>query len=241
MTSPLGAASAPHGSPAGSEAGCRTRAMCPHGPDSELLSCAEAVVRRRGDYHLLRLPADQPLPRHGNVGVMTSSREPVRAVHGTPWGYARGCRDARACPNRLRGAMTCAEARRRYVQEYSARRATGAGTPIEHGTPNGYLLGCRDGRLCPGGGDGVSCAEARSRHRMRIARAAGIAPRAETLDAAPAIAKVRALRSQGWSLRRISSATGCGRTTIAELTGEAGAVRARITPVTLRRILAVQP
>lgn len=229
---------APHGSAAGYEAGCRTRAMCVLGPDSELLTCAEAVVRRRGDYRLLRLPPDRPVPRVVDLVVSAAESQRVREVHGTPWGYARGCRDTRACPEYGRGGVTCAESRRSYVRDYVARRASGQASPIEHGTPNGYFAGCRDRRLCPRG-DGASCADARAQHRRRLARAAGIAPKAETLDSAPAASRVRELRARGWSLRRIAAATGCGRTTIADLAVQAGPVRRRITADTVRRILGV--
>ncbi|MDQ4215852.1 hypothetical protein [Microbacterium capsulatum] len=135
--------------------------------------------------------------------------------------------------------MTCAEARRRYTQAYASRRATGSGTPIEHGTSNGYLLGCRDRLTCPGDGDGTTCSEARARYREGRARAAGIAPRVESVDARVAAAKVRELSAGGLSLRRIAALTGCGRTTIADLiTGGASSTR-KITPATLSRILAL--
>lgn len=209
--------------------------MCPHGEDSALLSCTEAAVRRRGDYRLSRLPADQPLPRHEPVVAAPA----VPEIHGTPWGYARGCRDSRECPNWRRGAMTCSEARRRYVQSYTSRRATGAGTPIAHGTANGYLLGCRDRRDCPGDGEGGTCADARARYRERLAREAGIAPRVEAVDAEAAAEKVRELCALGLSLRRIAALTGCGRTTVGALVAEGLRARTRIAPATLERILAL--
>ena len=135
--------------------------------------------------------------------------------------------------------MTCSEARRRYYQRYASRRATGTGTPIEHGTSNGYLLGCRDRRTCPGDEDGGTCADARARYRERLARAAGIPPRVENVDARAAAAKVRELSALGLSIRRIAALTGCGRTTIADLAAEGAPTRTRITPATLERIVAV--
>ena len=230
---------APHGSPAGYSQGCRTRAMCPHGQGSEFLSCAEAAIRRRGDYRLSHLPAHQPLPRPLLTEPATPTKTAVREVHGTPWGYARGCRDTRACPNWARGGMTCPEARRRYMQTYTARRAAGTGTPIEHGTSNGYLLGCRNPATCPGDTTGQTCTDARSRYRQQLARAAGIAPRTESIDARAAATRIRELRALGLSLRHISTLTGTGRTTIAQLTGEGKTMRTRITPTTLDRILAI--
>ncbi|MFJ4164528.1 hypothetical protein ACIPY5_03140 [Microbacterium sp. NPDC089698] len=230
---------APHGSPAGHTQGCRTRAMCPHGEDSVFLSCTEAAIRRRADYHLAHLPDTQPLPRHVLAEPATPSETAVREVHGTPWGYARGCRDTRTCPNWARGGITCPEARRRYMQTYTARRAAGTGTPIEHGTSNGYLLGCRNPATCPRNPTGHTCTDARSRYRQQLARAAGIAPRTESIDARAAATRIRELRALGLSLRHISTLTGTGRTTIAQLTGEGRTTRTRITPTTLDRILAI--
>jgi hypothetical protein len=132
--------------------------------------------------------------------------------------------------------MTCTEARRRYVRTYASRRAAGSGTPLEHGTSNGYLLGCRDRDVCPGDREGNTCADARAHYRAQRARAAGIAPRPETVDAQTAAAKLRDLRALGLSLRRLAALTGCGRTTIADLMRDDGTGRGRVTVTTLRKI-----
>lgn len=247
-----------HGSPAGFDEGCRTAAQCPHHRDDEWLTCAEAVIRRRGDRQLSRLPRTQPIARHPRSAVsaaaaVISVAEPVSeseradaaprplrtARHGTMWQYRQGCQDDRACPNWTAGRVTCAEARRRYVAKWRADRLSGVGSAFEHGTSNGYLLGCTDRRACPGDAEGTTCSEARSRYRERLARAAGIAPRAETISAADAARTVRAWVEQGRSIREIAHLTGCGRTTIAELAAADEAKRRRrVTPRTMQLILA---
>jgi hypothetical protein len=231
----------PHGSPAGYRLGCRTRATCPHGNSSELLSCAEAIVKRRGDYRYWRLPAEQPLTRFETactVGV--GSTRSVSEVHGTRWGYARGCRNRQSCPNWRRDTMTCSEANQRYNKAYASSRLAGEGTPVDHGTSNGYLLGCRDRSTCPGDSQGKTCPDARAQYKEGRARAAGIPPRIEAVDARAATEKLRSLKAGGLSLRRIAALTGCGRTTISDLLAEGDASRSRITPATLDRILSLE-
>ncbi|MDN3312099.1 hypothetical protein QWJ90_14285 [Microbacterium oryzae] len=112
---------------------------------------------------------------------------------------------------------------------------------MEHGTSNGYLLGCRDARSCPGGDTGETCPEARAAYRRECARAAGIAPRAETVSAAAAAERVREWRRQGLSIREISALTGCGRTTIGDLGSDDPLRRRRVTPRTMRLILSAEP
>lgn len=174
--------SAPHGSPAGHRAGCRTAGMCPNHDDAALLTCAEAAARRRADYRASRLPEDEPLARE---------------------------RPRRDVPT----------------------------TGVPHGTWEGFLLGCRDARLCPGGPDADSCASARAHRRADYAHAAGIAPRAEPLDAEDAAERVRAWMARGHTLREIAAATGCGFSTIGELAREGRDRRRRVSPRTMRRIL----
>jgi hypothetical protein len=245
-----------HGSPAGYEDGCRTPAQCPHHRDPEWLTCAEAVIRRRGDRQLSRLPMTQPLARHPLAAKAApaapvqveradapqttdaAARRSRQARHGTMWQYRQGCQDDRSCPHWTAGRVTCAEARRRYVAKWRADRLAGIGTAFDHGTSNGYLMGCTDGRTCPTGVDGLTCSEARSRYRERLARAAGIAPRAETMSAADAARRVRAWVAQGRSIREIAHLTGCGRTTIAELAADDERRRRRVTPRTMTLILA---
>lgn len=232
-----------HGSPAGHEQGCRGRGACRFDESSEFLTCTEAAIARRADFALGRLPATQPIPRVLRSGAAPPSRtrvsEGTEEVHGTTWGYQRGCRDSRACPNWRRGKVTCAEARRRYISQYGTGRMRGRGTAVAHGTSNGYLLGCRDPRTCPGDDTGRSCSVARADYRRELARAAGIAPRSETISSEEAARRVRAWVESGISIRRIALLTGCGRTTIAELADEARCHRPRVSIATMQKILAV--
>ncbi|MHC9045603.1 helix-turn-helix domain-containing protein [Microbacterium saperdae] len=240
-------ASLPHGSFAGYESGCRTRAMCPHGEFSPWLTCAEAAVRRRSDYRMWKLPLDQPVPREVPVRAAASSqgRAPVPQdgvddAHGTLGGYRRGCHEDRLCPNWQLGRPTCAGTRREYIRKYRARRLHGEGSDVTHGTPNGYYLGCRDRRTCPGDSDGLTCAEAQRTRRREIAAAAGIPPRVELVNSTPASERIRQLRSHGYSLREIARLTGCGHTTISDLAKTGPGRRTRITPEILSRILQAQ-
>lgn len=242
---------APHGSPAGHDEGCRLPAHCPRHDDPDWLTCAEAAVRRRSDYRVGKLPPEQPVPRvsvaspppavEAPRAAHTRDPEPAPEVHGTPWGYQRGCHDDRLCPNWALGRQTCAGARRRYLDGWRSGRLGGRGAPVEHGTSNGYLLGCRDARSCPGGDTGATCPEARTAYRRECARAAGIAPRAETLSAAAAAERVREWRRQGRSIREISALTGCGRTTIGDLGSDDPTRRRRVTARTMRLILNAEP
>lgn len=233
----------PHGSPAGFEAGCRTRSACPNGDLSPWVSCAEASVRRRSDYRLWKLPLEQPIPR---VGVIDHPRQapgapaadsPGENAHGTLGGYRRGCHRDRLCPHWTIGLTTCAGARRQYIREYRERRFQRDGHTITHGTPYGYYLGCRDRRTCPGGADAVTCSDAQAARKREIAAAAGIPPRVEPVDSLPASERIWALRAQGYSLREIARLTGCGHTTIAELARTGSGRRSHITSETLQRIL----
>lgn len=233
----------PHGSPAGFDAGCRTRAQCPNGDDSPYLSCTEAATRRRADYRTRKLAPDQPLPRAtATIGTPTAQQPlELSEIHGTVWGYRRGCRERRACPCWPHGTMTCAEARHHYIRQYRAQRMSGNGAQVPHGTPNGYYLGCRDPRSCPGDAEGTTCTQARAQYRTRLARAAGIAPRTETIRSDEAARRIHELRDRGLSLRAIAVLTGCGRTTIAELAQPQEKRRTRITPETFQRIMETKP
>jgi hypothetical protein len=216
------ASGAPHGSPAGFDAGCRTAAVCPHHRSPGLLTCAEAARRRRGDYRAALLPSDQPLPRTTGpeaVGSSTPGSTDVTGapVHGTVYGYRRGCRERRACPHWEIGRVTCADARRAYFAAYHRNRLAGAGTPVRHGTSGGYLAGCRDETRCPGDEDGLTCVQARSRYRIARARAAGTGPPPAVVGSEGPTRAIAALRGAGFSLRRIAEAAGVGRATVAAL------------------------
>lgn len=229
------AAAVPHGSPAGFERGCRSRGGCAQHGSDRFLTCAEAAVVRRRDPALSSLPLDQPLPRtEGESGDAVPE-----SVHGTVWGYRRGCRRASECPNWSRAAVTCSEARRRYVESYRRARLAGEGAPIVHGTSRGYLTGCRDRGSCPGDEDGRTCSEARSQYMRERRLAAGGLSRT-MVDAESASRRIRDLRTMGLSLRRIAALAGVGRTTVTRIAAGAGRpvriekdIRARILALTL--------
>jgi len=231
----------PHGSPAGYELGCRSKGGCLHDADSAFLTCAEAAIRRRWDFTAAKLPHDQPLPRAGVPVALVpaaagpSTTQPGR-VHGTPWGYQRGCRDNRQCPNWHAGRVTCSEARSRYVTKNKERRRRGHGSGIQHGTSGGYLLGCRDRDACPGDATGRTCPEARSAHRRALARSSGASPRTETTDAARARRRIQAWLDEGLSIRQVAKLTGCGRTTITAIIDPSTTRGTQITRETLHRI-----
>lgn len=198
-----------HGSVVAHLAGCRTKAECPHQSSPEWLTCVEAAIARRGEWRAAAYGLETPIPRNWD-----SVAAPARAaVHGTIWGYRRGCRQPELCPNRYRDRPTCADARKRYLQEYRRRRWAEGGASIPHGTSNGYLLGCRAAD-CPRGDDGRSCREARAAYRRagrRSDEAAALVPADEILRL------VRTLREGGVSAREIARRTGTGRTTLSEL------------------------
>lgn len=238
----------PHGSPAGFEDGCRTRSACPNGELSPWLSCAEASVRRRSDYRMWRLPLDQPIPRHDAAASAASGPDPAAdaptggtAAHGTLGGYRRGCHVDILCPHWGIGRITCAAARRKYIRDYRERRFREEADSIDHGTPYGYYLGCRDRRTCPGDREGLTCSDAQARKKRETAAAAGIPARAPVVNAGPAAERIRQLRSAGFSLRQIARLAGCGHTTISDLARTDSARRSQVTPDTLRRILALAP
>jgi len=193
-----------------------------------------------------KLPLEQPIPRDASAGSAApapterGSGDETAATHGTLGGYRRGCHEDRTCPNWQRGRTTCAGARREYIRDYRSRRLDGEGPGVAHGTPNGYYLGCRDRRTCPGDSDGRSCADAQALRRREIAASAGIAPRAEHVDSTPASERIWQLRQRGFSLREIARLTGCGHTTISDLAKTGQGRRARITPDVLHRILRAQ-
>lgn len=225
----------PHGSRAGYELGCRSKGGCLHDADSEFLTCAEAAIRSRWDFAAAKLPDDQPLPRAGAPAPAATTTTTTRSgpVHGTPWGYQRGCRDSRQCPNWRAGRVTCAEARSRYVTKNKERRRRGHGSGIQHGTSGGYLLGCRDRDACPGDATGRTCPEARAAHRRALARTA---PRTETTDAAKARRRIQGWIAEGLSIRQVAKLTGCGRTTITAIINPTTTRGTQITRETLQRI-----
>jgi hypothetical protein len=230
----------PHGSPAGFDEGCRTPASCPNHRSPEVLTCAEAAVRRRGDFMAGRLPVDLPLERATSASVFRQQTPARGPVHGTPWGYARGCRDARQCPNWSQGRRTCVEARRRYFADYTRRRRTGDGTPISHGTVRGYSAGCRGGADCAAASHGKSCAEAWREYKLAHARAAGVKPAEAGIPPGDAAIHVKRWSDAGMSTRRIARLAGIGRTTVRELikyAEGAGGRRELFLPETVGKVI----
>lgn len=163
----------------------------------------------------------------------------IASRHGTMRGYRRGCHHDRDCPHWAQGRVTCSEARRRYVTDYRARRTSGYGVAILHGTSRGYLTGCRDREKCPGDDSGMTCPDARNRHKLAVARAAGTLPRQDSVDATVATERVRAWQRNGISLRTIARLTGVGRSTIGILAaGSRGDSTLRVSAATLARVTA---
>ena len=216
--------------------------MCPNHRSGSVLSCAEAAVRRRGDFTLGRLPLDQPIPRVlTDEATEPAAAGPTEPVHGTPWGYQRGCRVAQACPNWRRGRQTCAEARRRYFAQYTRRRREGSGSAIAHGTVRGYSAGCRAGDQCNVEPHGRTCADAWREYKMAHARRQGVRPLETGVPPGEAAFHVKRWIEQGMSRRSIAARVGIGRTTVGELLAYArGAARGRTLfhPETVSKVLA---
>jgi hypothetical protein len=204
-----------HGSPAGFDAGCDTKASCPNHGSPTMLTCAEAVVRRRGDYGAARLPQDQPLQRGLAVfRPATPSKRARATAHGTPWGYQRGCRARAECPHWQAGKITCADARRQYLADYKRRRREGTGSAPAHGTIAGYSAGCHDPAACPHAD--ITCTGAWRAYKLGRSREAGSRAR-ETVDPHEARIAVLSMRERGHSVRAIAEMAGVGRTTIGDL------------------------
>lgn len=219
----------PHGSPQGYRDGCRSKGGCPHAGSNTYLTCVEAHTRRQGDFAAAKLPVAQPLPRRATVA--RSSREadsagsvhgqdeehlPQRARHGTTWRYRMGCQKDVLCPNWHQGRTTCAEARRRYARQWRLSRL--AAGRLDHGTSNGYLLGCREG--CPADASGRTCSQARLEYLKEWSDSVGRRATVSLVDRDAAVDIVREFVRQGMSLREIARRSGCGRSTVTLLAGE---------------------
>ena len=224
------AAEPPHGSPAGYLHGCRHPSACLYHHSPTLLTCAEAMIRRRGDYAAACLPVHQPLPRTSPRPESGDSSPPDEdgPVHGTRWGYRRGCRRDDHCPHWGLGRTTCAAARRDYYAAYHQRRLHGDGTPIEHGTSAGYLAGCRTAAACPRSEGGESCSEARAEYRLRAARRNGVGPPPPTVPAVVVAEMITKLREQGVSLRSIARSARVGRSTVNKIVQDPRSSRVRV-------------
>lgn len=167
-----------HGSPEGYDLGCRSKGGCANHNHPTLMTCIAAHRAASADWALGKQPRNQPIPKNARRLRHAPAQEPSaqptprtaptplsagaeRTIkHGAPYGYSRGCKDPARCPGGPDGT-SCTEANRRYYREYYAtRRANTDNRPIPHGTLTGYSYGCYDRTTCPGGPDGISCADA---------------------------------------------------------------------------------
>ncbi|PPG77470.1 hypothetical protein C5D98_14905 [Rathayibacter rathayi] len=98
-------------------------------------------------------------------------------MHGTVYGFARGCKRPEDCPKTALGEKSCTEVRHAYYADYRAKRKAGQGPPIQHGTATGYQMGCTDRGSCPAAiGGGISCADASLAAERDRRRRAGVGP-----------------------------------------------------------------
>lgn len=155
-------------------------------------------------------PARRPRPKPAAKAV----RPPV---HGTDYGWQRGCKTDEGCPNSSAGGTSCLQAHLAYHREYRRARKAGSGPSINHGTPHGYQLGCHDRTQCPGGPEGTTCADASLAQERRRRREAGIAPAKPLTPSAPAVEHIAKLRAAKLSIAAIVTASSCSRTAIRSL------------------------
>src|SRR5690606_22166632 len=186
---------------------------------ADFLTCVEASIAIRGNFRLRNFSMDQRIPRAAaqsslSVDSQTTDAPGRSPVHGTVWGYRRGCTRSRGCPHWSLGGVTCSEARRRYFRAYHDARRRGDGTPLRHGTSAGYLSGCRVPEQCPRDAEGVTCSEARASYRRDYSRARGIRAREEGVPARSAAEQILRLRVSGLSFREIARRAGVGRSTV---------------------------
>ncbi|TPX04698.1 hypothetical protein FJ656_10675 [Schumannella luteola] len=226
---------APHGSARRFREGCRSRSACPHSGSERYLTCAEAYTAAAGRADLAALPDTTRLPR-GDAPAETVRSE-AALVHGTPFGFRRGCAHPLDCPHFDTALPTCLEAQRAYRSGYRRRRADGR---IEHGSWRGYVAGCRDEQRCVEiQGGGLSCAEHRRRRRRRLARERGVVERAQLLDAGDCVRAIGRLVREGHSLRALAPRLGVGSSTLSRLLVAADrGDAARATAPTLTRMRA---
>lgn len=174
------------------------------------------------------LPRPKPAARISPVATRTTAppapptapreRQPYEPVHGTVWGWRRGCHDASTCPNVTKGLPSCSQAHDDYYSSYRQRIRKGEGpTVTRHGTASGYQLGCHDRATCPGDEHGLTCPDASLAAERRRARERGIPPRRPTVSSEPARQHLEELRAAGMTLQEIIAATGVGRTALRTL------------------------
>jgi hypothetical protein len=216
-----------HGTPAGYQAGCRSRGGCPR-HTSEHLTCVEAQTQEWGQY------------RPPKESTRRSILQQVRDHEPQPNQRPARQRSARTRESRTghldSGRRPTAESTR-DVSEGRSRSPQRVRAPADralHGTEAGYIRGCTHDDFCPRGHEGTTCREARNVARRRRARAAGTAARLESIDAHEAAERIRELQDLGMSLRAIGRASAVGHTTITNI---ARGVTSAIWPSTLDRIV----
>lgn len=230
-----------HGSSDGHETGCLTARMCPNENSTEWLTCREAAIRRRGDYRWSSFPRGLAMPRSDSEEALraalaaTAKQAPV---HGTIWGYARGCRNTTACPSAAR--KSCLDARREYLRNWRQARNAGSGRPVEHGTPRGYGSGCTAAAACPGDTNGTTCIQAQRAYKLKRARERGVRETPLANNVREAAERVSQLISSGVSIRELARLSGVGRTTLGELAKYGSGGRTAYTSSTAERILRIR-
>lgn len=122
-------------------------------------------------------PPQSAAERSSKPSLPKRARKPSEPVHGTVYGFARGCKQPEDCPKTAVGEKSCAEVRHDYYADYRAKRKAGQGPPIQHGTPTGYQMGCTDRSSCPSAiAGGISCSDASLAAERGRRRRAGIGP-----------------------------------------------------------------
>ena len=120
-------------------------------------------------------PSQSTPERFSKPSGPARTRKPSEPVHGTVYGFARGCKRAEDCPKTAAGEQSCAEVRHAYYADYRAKRKAGQGPPIQHGTPTGYQMGCTNRSSCPSArAGGISCSDASLAAERARRRRAGI-------------------------------------------------------------------
>jgi hypothetical protein len=181
------------------QGGCYRDDLCPSDPTCAAVNLAHVNGQ------------DPPAPKKKHAPNAPRQHKPHEPVHGTVYGFARGCKSETECPNVAAGGPSCTEVRRAYYRDYTARRRAGAGPAIKHGTAGGYQLGCHSRATCPGGPDGLTCADASLAAERGRRRRAGIPEQTARVDSSETIAHIAALREQGMSIPAIATASEVGR------------------------------
>lgn len=147
----------PHGTPKGYELGCRG-AACPNQQSTEL-TCRQAHMKYQGDYAYRKaidagetwvepvvvkapVPAAKPKPApvapkpaasavSARSGRLKVGVDDVGFPHGTPNGYARGCKKPVVCP----AEVSCTDANRAYQNAWHAAKVAKEAAAVVVVTP----------------------------------------------------------------------------------------------------------